>query len=134
MEGQTGGDAVQLRGNLSVEPGDVLQAAVGQKGGDGDGKANPGAGGWSWPDERYKGDRGGSSHGENDAAGGGRATVVLLNNFPWLIAAGGGGSGAPGAFKHGWAGGNGGMGVGADGERFGKNTGGPWWEHQLSLG
>lgn len=107
---------------IDVTPGEQLVFQVGQAGGVGFSRGEPGGGGAGW---RTGGAGNTGSVSGRAGGGGGGATAVLRGGAPLIVAGGGGGAGGRGALEvpPGGAGGNGGE-AGGDGDGAGNNGGG----------
>ena len=117
--GGRGGTVLAL---IDVTPGEQLTFQVGQAGGLGFSRGEPGRGGAGW---RTGGDGNTGSVSGRAGGGGGGASAVLRGGTPLIIAAGGGGAGGRGILEE-PAGGNGGDAGrnGGDGSGGGNNGGG----------
>jgi hypothetical protein len=129
-----GGYGAEVTGTLAVSGGQEVILSVAGRGGDANGRTNPGDGGWGWA----HGGRGGTgSGGSEDGAGGGGASA--LNQYTCapsapgcgplalVVAGGGGGGGAIGYLPvadPGGDGGNSGFSAGNGSGGRGPNSGG----------
>ena len=119
-----GGYGAEVTGILPLPLGARLVLSVAGRGGNANGRTNPGDGGWGFA----SGGRGGSgSGGSQDGAGGGGASAISLSSclptcFPisYVIAGGGGAGGAAGYLPGADPGGNG----GSSGYSAGNGAGG----------
>jgi hypothetical protein len=122
----TGGDGALVSGSIAVSHGEVLTLTVAGYGGDSNGRAYPGAGGWG---AGGYGGRGGSTDGSGDGGGGGGASSLDIDNHAVALAGGGGGGAGSGAYATVDAGGPGGssgatVDPGHDGKGPGRGRGG----------
>ena len=119
IEGGAGRTVLAL---IDVTPGEQLVFQVGQSGGAGFSRGEPGGGGAGW----RTGGAGNTGSLEGRAGGGGGgASAVLRGGAPLIVAAGGGGAGGDAAFsiQRGGVGGPGGF-AGQNGQGAGNNGGG----------